>query len=102
AAAHARGGNGPYLLECKTFRMTGHSAHDAAHYVPAGLFDEWTKRDPLPRLESRMLAEGWADRAELDAMRASILKGIDDRVGWAEQSPYPDAATLCEGVYEDR
>ena len=34
AVAHARSGDGPYLLECKTFRMTGHSAHDAAHYVP--------------------------------------------------------------------
>jgi TPP-dependent pyruvate/acetoin dehydrogenase alpha subunit len=34
AVAHARSGKGPYLLECKTFRMTGHSAHDAAHYVP--------------------------------------------------------------------
>ena len=38
AVAHARAGNGPYLLECKTFRMTGHSAHDAAHYVPKDLF----------------------------------------------------------------
>ena len=38
ALAHARSGGGPYLLECKTFRMTGHSAHDAAHYVPK---DRW-------------------------------------------------------------
>ena len=37
AVEHARAGNGPYLIECKTFRMTGHSAHDAADYVPAGI-----------------------------------------------------------------
>ena len=61
AAAHARAGKGPYLLECKTFRMTGHSAHDAAHYVPKGLFEEWGKLDPIVRLEKRMLDEGWAD-----------------------------------------
>src|SRR2546430_13365380 len=38
--------SGPYLLECKSFRMTGHSAHDAAEYVPKKLFTEWEKRDP--------------------------------------------------------
>ena len=66
AVAHCRAGLGPYLLECKTFRMTGHSAHDAAHYVPQELFEEWRKLDPIARLEARMLAEGWAGQAELD------------------------------------
>ncbi|MGA2120157.1 MAG: thiamine pyrophosphate-dependent dehydrogenase E1 component subunit alpha, partial [Bryobacteraceae bacterium] len=47
AVAHARAGLGPYLVECKTFRMTGHSAHDAAHYVPPELFEQWEKRDPI-------------------------------------------------------
>ena len=37
AVAHARAGKGPYLIECKTFRMTGHSAHDAADYVPRSI-----------------------------------------------------------------
>src|SRR6516164_1601233 len=54
AAAHARAGLGPYLLECKTFRMTGHSANDSAHYVPKQLFDEWKKQDPIVRAERRM------------------------------------------------
>ena len=58
AVDHARSGKGPYMLECKTFRMTGHSAHDAAHYVPKGLFEEWGKLDPIVRLEKRMLDEG--------------------------------------------
>jgi pyruvate dehydrogenase E1 component alpha subunit len=100
AVAHAKAGLGPYLIECKTFRMTGHSAHDAAHYVPAGMFEEWGKLDPIVRLENRMLENGWADRAELDAIRAGILREIDDAVAWAEKSPYPDPATLTEGVYE--
>jgi len=46
AVEHARRGNGPYLLECKTLRMTGHSAHDAAHYVPKDLLDEWGNSTP--------------------------------------------------------
>ena len=41
----ARAGGGPTLLECKTFRMTGHSAHDDASYVPKELFEEWVLRD---------------------------------------------------------
>src|SRR5205807_9286852 len=53
AAAHARSGNGPYMLECKTFRMTGHSAHDAAQYVLKHLFEEWEKLEPIVRLEKR-------------------------------------------------
>ncbi len=100
AVAHARAGLGPYLLECKTFRMTGHSAHDAAHYVPSELFEEWGKLDPIGRLEQRMIENGWADRGQLDAARAEILREIDDAVAWAEKCPFPDPATLTEGVYE--
>jgi pyruvate dehydrogenase E1 component alpha subunit len=100
ALDHARAGGGPYLLECKTFRMTGHSAHDAAHYVPPGLFDEWSKLDPITRLETRMLAEGWATTEEIGAARAAVRQEVDEAVAFAEASPYPDAATLTEGVYE--
>jgi TPP-dependent pyruvate/acetoin dehydrogenase alpha subunit len=102
AAAHARSGKGPYLLECKTFRMTGHSAHDAAHYVPKGMFDEWGKLDPITRLETRMLAEGWADQRTLDLARADVHSEVDEAVAWAEKSPFPDPATLEDGVYESR
>jgi pyruvate dehydrogenase E1 component alpha subunit len=102
ALTHAKAGLGPYLLECKTFRMTGHSAHDGAHYVPKELFDEWGKLDPIVRLEKKMLENGWATRAELDAVRAGILREIDEAVEWAEKSPYPDPDTLLDDVYESR
>ncbi|MCX6626914.1 MAG: thiamine pyrophosphate-dependent dehydrogenase E1 component subunit alpha [Candidatus Solibacter sp.] len=102
AAAYARAGSGPYLLECKTFRMTGHSAHDAAHYVPQGLFDEWGKLDPIVRLEKRMLEQSWALQGEIDEVHAAIAREVDDAVAWAEQSPYPDAATLLDDVYESQ
>jgi TPP-dependent pyruvate/acetoin dehydrogenase alpha subunit len=102
AVAHARGGLGPYLLECKTFRMTGHSAHDAATYVPKGLFEEWGKLDPIVRIEKRMLEEHWATQEEIDELHASVTREVDDAVSWAEQSPYPDAATLLDDVYENQ
>ena len=100
ALEHVRGGRGPYLLECKTFRMTGHSAHDGAHYVPAHLFEEWGKLDPIVRLENRMLKEEWAAQSDLDAMRAQVREEVDDAVAWAEKSPFPDPATLLDNVYE--
>jgi TPP-dependent pyruvate/acetoin dehydrogenase alpha subunit len=100
AVAFARAGNGPYLLECKTFRMTGHSAHDPAHYVPANLFDEWGKLDPITRLEAKMIENGWASRSDIDATHAGIRSEVDEAIAWAEQSPLPDPATLLDGVYE--
>jgi pyruvate dehydrogenase E1 component alpha subunit len=100
AAAHARSGKGPYLLECKTFRMTGHSAHDAASYVPKRLFEEWEKLDPIVRAERRMLVEGWAGQSEIDRMHADVRQEVDDALAWAEASPYPDPATLEQDVYE--
>jgi TPP-dependent pyruvate/acetoin dehydrogenase alpha subunit len=100
AVAHARSGQGPYMIECKTFRMTGHSAHDGADYVPPGLFEEWAKRDPIRRLEEIMLAKGWTDRDALDKLHAGIRHEVDEAVAWAEASPYPDPATLLAGVYE--
>ena len=101
ALEHVRGGGGPYLLECKTFRMTGHSAHDDAHYVPKQLFEEWERLDPITRLKSKMLANAWAGEAELADLRAGVLREIDEAVEWAEKSPYPDPATLLDGVYEN-
>jgi pyruvate dehydrogenase E1 component alpha subunit len=102
ALAYVRSGKGPYLLECKTFRMTGHSAHDAAHYVPQGLFDEWGKLDPIIQLEAKMVKNGWADQEALDRVRSRVHSEVDEAVAWAEQSPYPDPSTLLDGVYENQ
>ncbi len=102
AAEHARSGNGPYLIECKTFRMTGHSAHDAADYVPAGLREEWALKDPIALLEKKMIAKEWASQEEIDRMRDEIRQELDAAVEWAEKSPYPDASELLDNVYERR
>jgi TPP-dependent pyruvate/acetoin dehydrogenase alpha subunit len=100
AAEHARAGLGPYLIECKTFRMTGHSAHDPASYVPAHLWEEWAKKDPILRLQKLMLDKGWSGQEELDRVVTGIRSEVDAAVEWAEKSPYPDPATLLDNVYE--
>ncbi len=102
AIAHAREGLGPYLLECKTFRMTGHSAHDPADYVPKHLFTEWAAKDPIERLDRHMIEAGIASREEIDATYARIRSEVDEAQAWAEQSPFPDASGLLNNVYEQR
>jgi pyruvate dehydrogenase E1 component alpha subunit len=64
------------------------------------LFEEWGKLDPIVRLEKRMLDQSWAVQGEIDEAHAAIEREVDDAVAWAEQSPYPDAATLLDDVYE--
>src|SRR5438552_3970256 len=72
AVEHARAGLGPYLIECKAFRMTGHSAHDAGDYVPKQLLDERPTSDPIRRLERVMLDRRWTEASELEQMNAEI------------------------------
>ena len=100
AREHACSGLGPYLIECKTFRMTGHAAHDAGLYVPKHLWEEWAKKDPIERLERLMRTRGWADQAEIDQVYKDIRKDVDEAIEWAEQSPYPDPSELLDNVYD--
>jgi pyruvate dehydrogenase E1 component alpha subunit len=101
AASHARCGLGPYLVECKTFRMTGHSAHDPADYVPKQKWSEWGEKDPIARMERAMLDKSFASRSEIDAIYAGIRAEVDDAIAWAVNSPFPDPAELERGVYEE-
>ncbi len=101
AVARARKGEGPSIVEYKTFRMTGHSAHDDAGYVPKELFEEWAKKDPITRFEKRLLAEKSMTKAEIEKMEQEIKATIDDAVEWADKSPYPDPEETLEGVYHE-
>jgi len=100
AIEHARAGLGPSLIECKSFRMTGHSAHDAASYVPEHLWAEWAKKDPISRLRSRILEEGWAEEQDLDRITGQIRSEVEEAVAWAENSPYPDPSEVLDNVYD--
>jgi pyruvate dehydrogenase E1 component alpha subunit len=100
ALEHARGGNGPYMIECKTFRISGHSAHDNADYVPDEIKEKWSKRDPILALQKQMVEKDWASETDFKKMRAGILAEIDEAVDWALEQPYPDPATLEDNVYE--
>jgi pyruvate dehydrogenase E1 component alpha subunit len=101
AIDRARAGAGPSLVEYKTFRMTGHSAHDDAGYVPPELFEEWRQKDPIIRFERTLVEEGVLTEVKIDEMQRECVEIIDDAVDWAEKQPYPKAEDLHKDVYHE-
>lgn len=99
AVDKARAGGGPTLIECKTFRMTGHAEHDDAFYVPKEKFEEWKKKDPLMIFESHLNDEGFLIEDMKKDIEDRIEQIIDEAVDFAERSPYPKGEETLEGVY---
>lgn len=100
ALAAARGGGGPYLLECLTDRLAGHYVGDPARYREALADDEWRARDPIARLERRGLAEGWFDDATVAAAGAAAAAAeVAEAVRFASASPYPAPDAPARLVY---
>jgi TPP-dependent pyruvate/acetoin dehydrogenase alpha subunit len=99
AIDRARAGMGPTLVECRTFRMTGHSAHDDAGYVPKELFEEWEKKDPIHRYKQILIHEEIVTNAEIDQLQRQIVEEVDQAVDWAEKSPFPDPEECLSDVY---
>jgi len=101
AIARARAGEGPSLIECLTFRMTGHSAHDDAGYVPEELFKEWEAKDPIRRYEQLLVQGQILKSSDCEWIRRSAVEEVDRAVEWAEQNPYPNPRDCLLGVYHD-
>ena len=99
AIDRARSGGGPSLVEYKTFRMTGHSAHDDAGYVPPELFEEWKRKDPIIRFEKQLLDERTVSQQRIDEMQRECALMIDDAVDWAEKQPFPAPEEVTRDVY---
>ncbi len=100
AVAHARAGKGPFMIECKTFRMTGHSAHDAAEYVPREVFEEWAARDPIRRLAEHAVTHNLMTAESISQLDRRIRAEVDEAVAWAESRPYPCPEELLTDVYD--
>jgi pyruvate dehydrogenase E1 component alpha subunit len=95
ARERALAGDGPTLIEAVTMRMHGHAAHDDMKYVPKEQVEEWRKRDPIDRQDSRLRDLG----VDVDAVRAEVAAEIDAATEEALDSPMPDPATATEGVF---
>ncbi len=100
AAAHARSGAGPTLIESKTYRYKGHSKSDRQAYRTRDEVNEWMeKRDPIKRFTALLTTAGIITEEEATAMRGNAIATIDHAVEFSEQSPMPDVNTILEGVY---
>ena len=95
AVQHARSGQGPFFLECKTMRMRGHAEHDDARYVPRALFEEWRTRDPLDRLRKRLASQS----APLEVIDQEVEREVEAEARLADESPMPDPSYAFGGVF---
>lgn len=91
AAARARAGEGPTLLEFETFRMRGHEEASGVAYVPPHLFEEWAKKDPLARLESVLKATGVMTAGEIEVLREMLKAEVDRVADEALNTPVPSS-----------
>ncbi len=95
----AREGEGPSLIECKTYRHKGHFEGDPCVYRNEEELQEWKDKDPLPRFEKKLLDMQVLTREKIEEITGSIEKDLAEAVSFAEESPFPDPSELIEDVY---
>src|SRR6188474_2486142 len=96
----ARAGDGPSLIECLTYRHSGHSRADPAKYRPEGELDRWKQRDPIKIYRERLLQFGVPEKtiAEIDA---EVRKMVDDATEACKAAPPPPLDIISTDVYAD-
>lgn len=101
AAERARRGDGPTLLELRTYRYKGHSMSDPAKYRTKEELESYKEQDPIEHVRTVLLTQKWATEAELDAIEEKIKEQVNECVTFAETSPYPDPEEVYKDVYAD-
>jgi pyruvate dehydrogenase E1 component alpha subunit len=91
--------HGPYLLEAKTYRFSGHSMGDPERYRSKSEIEEWRAHDPIKRLADVLTGRKMADAAALEAIAQQVETELDEIVRFAQESPEPDDAALWEHIY---
>jgi acetoin:2,6-dichlorophenolindophenol oxidoreductase subunit alpha len=98
--ARARAGEGPVLVEAKTYRKGGHSRADPAKYRPQAEVDEWMKRDPVDVYRARLLELGF-DEGQLLEIEQDAQRQVDEATDFAKSAAEPDGSTLMTEVWAD-
>jgi TPP-dependent pyruvate/acetoin dehydrogenase alpha subunit len=99
ALARARGGDGPTLIECKTYRWHGHSEHDKAFYRTDEELAMWKSRDPIPTFTTYLRARHVLDDTKLKEIDARVATTIDAAVEFAMNAPEPEAQEAVTDLY---
>ena len=100
AVARARGGGGPSLIECRTYRTRPHAEgmRDGG-YRSQEEIDSWKARDPIALFSRDLLKEGAVAAGDLQTIDAEIAAEIQEAVAFANNSAWPDAASVADHVY---
>ena len=101
AAKRAREGEGPTLLEMKTYRYKGHSVSDPQKYRSKDEVEEYKDQDPITKVSKTILENNYATAEDLKAIDDKIALIIEASVKFAEESPWPDDSELLKDVYID-
>jgi pyruvate dehydrogenase E1 component alpha subunit len=99
ALARARGGDGPTLIEAKTYRYRGHSRTDPAKYRKEGELDQWKLRDPIDLLGKQLAEAGLLDEAAQRSLRDDVQAEIDAAAERAAEAPAPTLEETKAYVY---
>ena len=101
AAARARAGQGPSLIEFLTYRWQGHFSGDPAAYRPEGELERWKEKDPIKRARARLVSEYGVSEDQMNAISARVESEIAGYVRFALESPNPDPEDALKHVYMD-
>jgi acetoin:2,6-dichlorophenolindophenol oxidoreductase subunit alpha len=99
AVDHARRGEGPTLLEMKTYRYRGHSRTDPARYRPEGELDRWRERDPITILGRRLVESGVIGEGDEAVLRDEVQRIVDETADRAKTAPEPTLEEIEAYVY---
>ncbi|NLJ99052.1 MAG: thiamine pyrophosphate-dependent dehydrogenase E1 component subunit alpha [Tissierellia bacterium] len=101
AVVRARAGQGPTLIECKTYRHQGHFEGDPAIYKSSDEVSEWMAKDPIPRMVSYLLDSDILTEKEIEGIDEEISKELEEAIKFAEESPLPSLESIVEDIYTD-
>ena len=102
AVKRARDGEGPTLLEMKTYRYKGHSVSDPQKYRSKDEVEEYKNQDPITKVAKTILDNKYASEADLKAIDDKINAIVEASVKFAEESPWPDDSEVLKDVYIDQ
>ncbi|RNC64257.1 MAG: pyruvate dehydrogenase (acetyl-transferring) E1 component subunit alpha [Desulfuromonadales bacterium] len=102
AAAYVREGNGPFFLECRTYRFRAHSMFDAELYRTKEEVEEWRKRDPIPAFFALCREKGILSDADREELEREVNAAVEDAVAFAEAGTWEPVEELTRFVYSER
>jgi len=102
AADRARAGEGPTLLELRTYRYKGHSMSDPAKYRTKEEVEQYKLRDPIEQVRKRILDEKMATEKDLEEIEAKVKEQVNECVKFAEESEWPDPEEAMQDIYAQK